>query len=91
MTDEQEARIRAKAQEAGLSVSEYVRRVAVAGHIEVRRDSAYGASLAFQLRRVGVNVNQLARVANTNGELPPELARVCGQVERILDRIIRME
>jgi len=90
-TEEDQVRIRANALKAGLDVSEYVRRVAVDGHVIVRRESAYGMSLAHQLRRIGVNINQLTRVANTEGELPDELARVCGQLETILDRVIRME
>lgn len=90
VNDEDRARIRACAQSAGLTVSEYVRRMAVNGQVVVRRDSAYGMSLAFQLRKVGINLNQLTRVANTSGELPEGLAGVCQQVETILDRITKI-
>ena len=91
LTDEDCARICANAQKSGLSVSEYVRRVAIGGHIVVREQSGYGMALAIQLRKVGINVNQLARYANTHEELPPELARVLPKLETILDRIIRVE
>src|SRR5579872_5573344 len=91
VSEEDHARIRANAKDAGLGVSEFVRRLALDGQVVVRQQSAYGMSLAFQLRRIGVNLNQLTRVANEDGEVPEELARVCGQVERILDRVERME
>ncbi len=90
-TDEDQVRISANAQNAGLRVSEYIRRVAVDGHIILRQQSGYGIALAVQLRRIGVNLNQLTRVANTEGELPEELARLLPKIETILDRVLRME
>jgi hypothetical protein len=91
LTDEDQARIRANAQKAGLRLSEYVRRVAVDGQVVVRRETAYGMSLAFQLRKIGVNLNQLARAANSNGEIPPELAQLCGRMEILLDSVVEMK
>ena len=81
--------IRANAQKAGLRLSEYVRRVAVDGHIVNVQQSGYGMALASQLRRVGVNLNQLMPIAHMNGELPPELDSVFRKLETILDRILR--
>jgi hypothetical protein len=91
VTVEEDALISAGAKKLGISKSEYARRMVVNGKIEERRDSAYSVSLAFQLQRVGVNLNQLTRVANTTGDLPESLARVCGQIETLLDRVMRME
>lgn len=91
MTDEERARLRANAAKAGLRVSEYVRRMAIDGEVVVRRDSAYGMSMASQLRRIGVLLNQLTRLAHIEGELPPELAQLCGRVEGILDKIVEPE
>ncbi len=91
VSDEKQARVRAGAAKAGLRVSEYVRRMAVDGRIVVRRDSAYGMSLASQLKRVGVNINQLMPIAHLNGEIPPDLVRLWGKLEGILDRIIQMQ
>ncbi len=83
--------IRAKARTANLSVSEYVRRMAVDGQIVARQQSAYGMALASQLKRIGVNLNQLTHLANSNGEMPPELARLCGRIEVLLDRVVELE
>jgi hypothetical protein len=91
VSDEEQTRIRDGARKAGLRVSEYVRRMAIDGEVVVRRDSAYGMSMASQLRRIGVNLNQLTRLAHIEGELPPELAQLCGRVEGILDKIVELE
>lgn len=64
---------------AGLSVSAYLRTLATGspGPRAVRRPPAERVELArllAELGKIGSNVNQLARVANTNGELPPAAA-----------------
>jgi hypothetical protein len=91
LSDEDLAAIRTNAREASVSVSEYVRRVAVEGRIVRMQESGYGMALASQLKRVGNNLNQLMPIAHLNGELPPELAAVCRQLEAIFDRILRIE
>jgi hypothetical protein len=90
LTDEERIRLRAKAAEAGLGVSEYVRRAVIDGEVVVRRESGYGMAMAGQLRR-GVNINQQIAVAHLNGEIPPELVRLWGKLEGLLDRIIKVE
>ena len=74
-----------------MRVSEYVRRVAVTGHIVARPQSGYSMAVASQLRRIGVNLNQLTRHAHIHGELPPELPRLWAKLEALLDRILHME
>jgi hypothetical protein len=87
--DEDDARIRENAKKAGLRLSEYIRRVALEGKIVVTQQSGYGMALASQLRHIGINLNQLTRDYNTDGEYPPELRGVCAKLEVIFDRIIR--
>jgi len=89
LTDEDRTAIRANAQKAGLRVSEYVRRVAVDGHIVNAQQSGYSMALASQLRHIGVNLNQLMPIAHMNGEIPRELDSVFRKLETLLDRIIR--
>lgn len=49
--------------EAGLTVSEYVRRRSLGRPVTARADR----ETRVLLRRIGVNLNQLARAANTSG------------------------
>lgn len=91
VSDADRAAICANAQKAGLRVSEYVRRMAVNGQIVMRQESAYGMSLAHQLRKIGVNVNQLMPIAHLNGEVPREILTLSTKIEALLDRIINVE
>ncbi|MBI1355889.1 MAG: hypothetical protein GC160_16235 [Acidobacteria bacterium] len=90
ITDEEQTRIRDGARDAGLPVSEYVRRLVVDGRIVIRRESAYGVSVAHQLRHIGVNINQQMAIAHLNGELPRDLTRLWAKLETLLDRMIRV-
>lgn len=59
----EKADLRGSAREAGLTVSEYVRRRSLGQPVVARADR----ETRVLLRRIGVNLNQLARVANTSG------------------------
>jgi len=87
-TDDECACIAARADQAGLSVSDYLRAVAVSGKVVVRQDAAPNVETVNQLRRIGVNLNQITRTIHTNGgRIPPELDRLCGKVGEALDRV----
>ena len=55
--------LRGSAREAGLTVSEYVRRRSLGQPVAARADR----ETRVLLRRIGVNLNQLARAANASG------------------------
>jgi len=59
----EKADLKGSAREAGLTVSEYVRRRSLGQPVMARADR----ETRVLLRRIGVNLNQLARVANTSG------------------------
>lgn len=65
LTATEKARVREAARQGGLSISEYVRRRTLGRAVTSRMD----ADAERQLRRIGVNLNQLARVANAAGHL----------------------
>jgi len=87
-TNEEDALLRRAADEAGLTVSEHVRRRLFGVVVEQPRESAFGASVAHQLRRIGVNINQLTAIAHLNGELPPDLVRLWSKLETLLDLML---
>jgi hypothetical protein len=92
VTEEELLRVRSNAKKLELTVSEYVRRLGVEGKVKIRQQqSAFGVSLVHQLKRIGVNLNQLTRLANIHDELPPELANLCKRIETILDRVLDLE
>lgn len=79
--------IKAKAAQTGLALSEFVRRMTLDGQVTVQQ-SPYDFHTVDQLRRIGINLNQIARVANSTGEVSPALETVCGKLETILDNFI---
>lgn len=78
----EKADLRASATEAGITVSEYVRRRSLGRPVTARADR----ETRVLLRRIGVNLNQLARAANTSGTPTPEarLDGALGQLRRVL-------
>lgn len=74
--------LRDAAAEAGLTVSEYVRRRSLGQPVVARADR----ETRVLLRRIGVNLNQLARAANTSGSAAPErlLREALAEVRRVL-------
>jgi hypothetical protein len=86
----------AAAAQAGLSVGAYLRTMALGspGPRAVRRPSVERADLARllgELGKIGSNVNQLARAANTSGDMPAvdELAAITADVRVLRDALMK--
>ena len=78
--------IQEQAARAGLSLSEYCRRVILRHRVKAAVTDRDVAALA-ELNRIGVNLNQLARRANTSGKVPPRLAETLTTVLTAVERI----
>lgn len=89
VSEEEHSRIHANAKSARLRLSEYLRRIALEGQIVVRQQTAYGASLVFQLKRIGVNLNQLMPYVHEEGKVPPEMRSLWTKIEALLDKVLR--
>ena len=81
----EKADLRSSAREAGLTVSEYVRRRSLGQPVVARADR----ETRVLLRRIGVNLNQLARAANTSGVCPPrrQLDDALAELREVLARL----
>ena len=86
-TEGEYATIQARAAQANVTMTEYLRQMALKGKIMVQQ-SKHDFAVADQLRRIGVNINQQTRIANATGEFPPELRRLWVTLEGLLDDII---
>ncbi|MCP9237906.1 hypothetical protein [Lewinella sp. JB7] len=82
--------IRERADEAGLSLSAYIRQAALFdGEIVVQQSPPkINADIIYELNKVGHNFNQITRIANTFGFIPSELQQVCDKLDAVLDRIL---
>jgi len=84
-TAAQHAIIADRAKECGLSVSAYVRTVVLGGTPVVRRSEVRSAIVA--VNRVGGNLNQVVKLANTGVVLPPDLLREVHAVRAEIDAL----
>ena len=74
-------RIHKAAARSGRTLSAYARAMALSGRVVMQQSRSLSPDDFDELRRIGVNLNQLARVANRKGDLPPGLARLCATIE----------
>ena len=88
---EQEARLQARADERGITVARLLVESALAGGADAAATKAATMADLFLVVRllgqVGNNVNQLARVANATGALPPEAPAALASLTRATDRL----
>lgn len=79
--------VHVNAARAGMSVTAYIRNISKHGEIIVQ-EGPYDFQTVDQLRRIGVNLNQITKVANTTGEVFPGLETVCSKLDTLLDHIL---
>jgi hypothetical protein len=91
LTQEELAQFTDRVRLAGLNPSEYLRQAALAGHVKTPQTARADPALIAAINRIGVNLNQMTRTANGTGRVPPELARLCEKIERIVMRAVEEE
>ena len=83
-----------RANEAGVSFGRYVRQVALGERLqETDKPASEGElwELGKQLRGIGNNINQIARVANTSGKVnPSRLTDSLDRLDEIAKRIVKL-
>jgi Mobilization protein NikA len=86
LTPSERIRVEHGAHAAGLNASEYARALVLAGRVIVRQSRVLDHAVFDELRRIGVNLNQLTRLAHQLQQIPAGLAELCARLERILAR-----
>ena len=71
VTPAEQAALAAKADKAGLSLSEFVRRMVLQGKIEINNGTSDMGMALIALNRIGSNINQIARQANGGAGVNP--------------------
>jgi hypothetical protein len=86
LTMTERAKIEAKADQAGLTVSEYLRKAALSRKIEITQGRQLDFASTNELRRVGVLLNQIAKALNAKQEaLPSSLVDATEKLDAIFD------
>ena len=86
-TGDERQDILTKAQSLGLSLSEYIRQMALNGKVVIKQ-SKYDVDLIDQIRRIGINLNQQTKRLNGTGEVSPELKQCWSKLNGLLDDIL---
>ncbi len=89
LTDEEQHAIAARAANANATPSVFVREAALGANLRVVQPPPTLPFAAIEeLRRIGVNLNQLARIANATGEMPARLDPALEQLQEILGTVM---
>ncbi len=78
--------VESQAAAAGMTVSEYVRVLALTQDVKPRK-TKLEASLLVELNRIGVNINQLAHAANAGRTLSAHLQAALADLEATMRRV----
>ena len=94
VSDQEYTEIRAAAQRAGVAYGTFIDHTVQAatrqhkfGHQPTAELCEELRGVARQLNRIGVNLNQLARIANATGQVPGELPAALSYLENVLRRV----
>lgn len=77
------AKIGAKADQANLVMSEYLRAIALKPRVTIKQTRDLDFATREELRRVGVNLNQIAKAMNAGQGLPVSLVKSTEKLEAI--------
>lgn len=69
-----------------MTPSAFVRAQALKGRVVIQQGRTLDHAVFDALRRIGLNLNQLTRIAHKTRELPPGLSRLCIAIEQLLIR-----
>lgn len=92
VTLEDRQRIEAKALKAGLSVSDYIRRVAVTGKVAIKNElsaSRMDTETLAELNRIGNNINQIAYHLNAGNAVASNFDDLQYQLYQTLEKVGR--
>lgn len=96
VTPIEQQRIMTAAVAAHISPSDYIRQAALRAQViangptppQTQPRPTRPVALVRELNAIGVNLNQLTRVANASGFIPAGLEPVLDELNRLLDRLI---
>lgn len=83
------ARLQDKADQSRQTITAFVRASAMGKPVTVRQASPDDFELRQELRRIGVNLNQIAKALNARQEaLPASLVTACEKLDTLFDRML---
>lgn len=82
------ATVQGKAEATGQPLAAFARAALLSRRLPATSPAAVDFETKHELRRIGVNLNQIAKALNARQEaMPHSLDRVCRELEAVLDRM----
>lgn len=76
-------------QKAQMTLSEFIRQKALNGKVIVKKSTnPMSFALIHELNKIGTNLNQIAKKANSTGDISKGINSVNKKIEAVLDRIL---
>ncbi len=89
LTPEEHANLAERAARTGQNLGDFVRASAFKSRVVVSEaPPALPVEVLAELNRIGVNLNQIARVANATGNIPPGLPPLLFRLNAFLDKAL---
>ena len=80
-------KLKAKASQADKTVTAFVRAAALGQRVSVTKSTAPDFATRDELRRIGVNLNQIAKALNARQDgLPASLVSACEKLDTLFDQ-----
>lgn len=86
-TADEKLRIQNNAHKNGLSVSRYIREIALKGKI-ILKNSLREVVYIDQLRRIGLQLHKQTRILEATGQTPAQLHALWRKLDNVLERMI---
>jgi hypothetical protein len=89
LTSTDYAKLSHASEDAGMTITDYARQQILNGKVVIHKYRTLDYDTFNELRRIGVNLNQLTRAVNQSGNIPDtRLSNVCLQLEDALSKTI---
>ncbi len=90
VNEDEKRLIKYKADELGISVSEYLRLTMFNNAPVIKQVELSGiAELSYEINRIGNNINQIAYVANRNKEIEPREIKILLDSQKYIEKQLR--
>lgn len=88
-TEKELSSLRSLSAKAQLTLSDFIRQKALKGRVIVKKSmNPMNFALINELNKIGINLNQIAKKANSTGDIANSIVSVNKKIEIVLDKLL---
>jgi Arc/MetJ-type ribon-helix-helix transcriptional regulator len=73
------------------NVSDFIRQIILTGKFKTTKQAQNDERLLYEINKIGINLNQIARLCNTRGSVDAKILKVLAKIEEKLDLLIEIK